>query len=132
MKLWLFCRGSIEPKDTTRSFVKCPLLHVPKTLTVVFEEQPVMYTHVTNIDIPVSVTDAMTRLMADLVDCLADTVDVELMEDVHISLSRTVALQHHWIDPFTTDLRRGLDAEIPEFDLSFDGVKLLTNDEKTR
>ncbi|XP_071814083.1 U6 snRNA phosphodiesterase 1-like [Apostichopus japonicus] len=85
----------------------------------------------------VSVSDAMTRLMADLLDCFntedeGEEVKVELMEDVHVSLSKTVTLQYHCIEPLTADLMQGLTATIPQFDFSFDGIKILTNDEKSR
>lgn len=79
----------------------------------------------------------MTRLMADLLGCFntedeGEEVKVELMEDVHVSLSKTVTLQYHCIEPLTADLMQGLTATIPQFDFSFDGIKILTNDEKSR
>ena len=53
------------------------------------------------------------------------------VEDVHISLSRTVALQHHWIEPITSTLRDKF-KEHRVFPLALSEVAFYCNEEKTR
>ncbi|XP_072169206.1 U6 snRNA phosphodiesterase 1-like [Diadema setosum] len=55
----------------------------------------------------------------------------EPSDDLHISLSRTVCLQYHWIEPFTKSLS-GLIAATRSFKCHLERVDIYTNDEKTR
>lgn len=52
-------------------------------------------------------------------------------EEFHISLSQTVVLRHHWIQPFTQSLKAGL-AHCKRFMCSAGKLKVYCNAEKTR
>ncbi|XP_054632431.1 U6 snRNA phosphodiesterase 1 isoform X2 [Dunckerocampus dactyliophorus] len=52
-------------------------------------------------------------------------------EELHLSLSQTVVLRHHWIQPFTQSLKAGL-ACCKRFVCSADRLKVYCNAEKTR
>jgi len=53
------------------------------------------------------------------------------VEDFHVSLTRTVALRHHWINDFTTSLG-ALAARIQPVKVKIRGHKVLVNEEGTR
>ncbi|XP_075138341.1 U6 snRNA phosphodiesterase 1 [Leptodactylus fuscus] len=53
------------------------------------------------------------------------------MEDFHISLSQTVVLRHHWINPFVQALRDRL-CSVRRFLCVADQLKVYVNNEKTR
>ncbi|XP_068081275.1 U6 snRNA phosphodiesterase 1 [Anabrus simplex] len=76
--------------------------------------------------------DLIFLSLADVfVECLKEIAPMKLIKDLHISLTRTVILRHHWIEPFT-DSVRALVQEIPRFQLSFSSVNVYCNEEKTR
>nr|XP_057931000.1 U6 snRNA phosphodiesterase 1 [Doryrhamphus excisus] len=52
-------------------------------------------------------------------------------EELHLSLSQTVVLRHHWIQPFTQNLKAGL-ARCKRFVCSAGRLKVYCNAEKTR
>ncbi|XP_063235451.1 U6 snRNA phosphodiesterase 1 isoform X2 [Bacillus rossius redtenbacheri] len=52
-------------------------------------------------------------------------------DELHISLTRTVVLRHHWIDSFVASVRQIFEA-VARFQLTFGSVDVYTNEEKTR
>ncbi|XP_014095835.2 U6 snRNA phosphodiesterase 1 [Bactrocera oleae] len=65
-------------------------------------------------------------------DVLADVIkDLHAIEDLHISLSRTVVLQHHHIDSFVESLRTTLEINA-RFAISLRRLHFYTNAERTR
>jgi len=62
---------------------------------------------------------------------LVKELELEPTEDSHVSLSRTVSLRHHWIDPViqgvTTTFR-----DIDRFTIKLDRLQVYCNDERTR
>ncbi|XP_066289461.1 U6 snRNA phosphodiesterase 1-like [Branchiostoma lanceolatum] len=72
-------------------------------------------------------TDGVKHLLG----CLETEVQLQQVEEYHISLSRTVPLTFHWIQPFIDSLRDTL-RHTERFFCTFHGAKLYTNDEKTR
>lgn len=54
------------------------------------------------IDDPV---ERMIELIDELLKCLRPLEFIP-MKDLHLSLSRTVAIRHHWIQPLTDRLQR--------------------------
>ncbi|KPI97367.1 UPF0406 protein C16orf57-like [Papilio xuthus] len=56
---------------------------------------------------------------------------LNLCDDFHLSLSKTVVLNYHTIVPFTQSLKEVL-CDIERFYLGFDNIEVLCNDEKTR
>ncbi|RUS84176.1 hypothetical protein EGW08_008063 [Elysia chlorotica] len=55
----------------------------------------------------------------------------EILPEFHVSLSRTVAIRHHWIEPLVDSLKDKLQ-DISTSVCEIVDVKLFTNDEKTR
>lgn len=80
--------------------------------------------------IPVSPDKRLQAFLKELLLCL-QPLNFQLIDDPHISLSRTVCIRHHWIEPLTESLK-------DQFHLlesclcDIQTVKLFTNDEKTR
>ncbi|XP_068595765.1 U6 snRNA phosphodiesterase 1 isoform X2 [Brachionichthys hirsutus] len=58
-------------------------------------------------------------------------VVLKQQEEFHLSLSQTVVLRHHWIQPFTQSLRAGL-VHYKRFACSGDRLRVYCNAEKTR
>lgn len=61
----------------------------------------------------------------------AGGVVLNLQEEFHLSLSQTVVLRHHWIQPFTQSLKAGL-AHYKRFVCSAGRLKVYSNAERTR
>ncbi|XP_017483767.1 PREDICTED: U6 snRNA phosphodiesterase isoform X1 [Rhagoletis zephyria] len=65
-------------------------------------------------------------------EALADVLhDLHTIEDLHISLSRTVVLQYHHIDSFVESLRNKLEVTA-SFSISLSRLHIYTNEERTR
>ncbi|CAN9499434.1 unnamed protein product [Ophioblennius macclurei] len=75
--------------------------------------------------------DFMERLEELLQTAGAQGVVLTPQEEFHLSLSQTVVLKHHWIQPFTQSLRAGL-ARCRRFSCSAGKLKAYCNAEKTR
>ncbi|XP_067358777.1 U6 snRNA phosphodiesterase 1 isoform X1 [Channa argus] len=77
-------------------------------------------------------SDEFKELLEELLSA-AGTCDVVLtpQEEFHLSLSQTVVLRHHWIQPFTQSLKSGV-AHIKRFVCSAGKLKVYCNAEKTR
>ncbi|XP_020790903.1 U6 snRNA phosphodiesterase 1 [Boleophthalmus pectinirostris] len=58
-------------------------------------------------------------------------IDLTPQEEFHLSLSQTVVLRHHWIQPFTQNLKAGL-AHCRRFMCTAERLKVYCNAEKTR
>ena len=54
----------------------------------------------------------------------------EKIEDPHLSLTKVVALRHHWIDDFVNSARKS--AAFAPFSVSVAGLKAFANEEKSR
>ena len=59
------------------------------------------------------------------------TLQLLPLSEVHVSLSRTVPIQHHHIEPLTTALRSEVRIRSP-FKLHLSSVAVYVNDDKTR
>ena len=57
--------------------------------------------HFVNVDNP---DERMIELIEELLMCLRP-LDFKPMKELHLSLSRTVAIRHHWIQPLTDRLQ---------------------------
>lgn len=57
--------------------------------------------------------------------------NVQNIEDLHISLTRTVILKHHWIDSFTESIKNRVRC-IKKFMILFGNLKIYCNEERTR
>ncbi|XP_046382788.1 U6 snRNA phosphodiesterase [Ischnura elegans] len=66
-----------------------------------------------------------------LVALMEPEVLLKRVEDLHVSVTRTVILRHHWIDPFVDSVQKSL-IGFPSFSLGFGNLEVFTNEEKTR
>lgn len=62
---------------------------------------------------------------------LLGQLELEPTEDTHISLSRTVSLRHHWIDPVVQGVSHGF-KQVDRFTVKLDKLQVYCNDERTR
>ncbi|XP_014668377.1 PREDICTED: U6 snRNA phosphodiesterase-like [Priapulus caudatus] len=87
----------------------------------------------TYIFVPVTVDKHLGNLVRKLVKAAREFTgsDWQCVDDFHISVSRTVVLAHHCIEPFTDSIKTQLEF-VKSFIITFEGVELYTNDEKTR
>ncbi|XP_026872975.2 U6 snRNA phosphodiesterase isoform X2 [Electrophorus electricus] len=86
----------------------------------------------TYIYLPYEPEDVFLELLDELLSGAAGHgVALVRADEFHISLSKTVVLHHHWIQPFVRSLRTGL-APCRRFVCSADKLKVYSNHEKTR
>jgi len=50
--------------------------------------------------------DLASELSELLCEQLQSVVSFHVVQDMHISLSKTFVMRHHWIEPMVADLRR--------------------------
>lgn len=62
---------------------------------------------------------------------LLTELEVEPTDDAHVSLSRTVSLKYHWIDPVIQGVTNGL-KDIDRFLIKMDKLQVYCNDDRTR
>ncbi|KAJ8924948.1 hypothetical protein NQ315_001113 [Exocentrus adspersus] len=62
---------------------------------------------------------------------VAHSIDIKKTEELHISLTRTLVLKHHWINLFVNTLKANL-AHHRKFMVLFDGLEVYCNEERTR
>jgi len=62
---------------------------------------------------------------------LVRELEIEPTEDSHVSLSRTVSLRHHWIDPVIQGITTAF-REVDRFTMKLDKLQVYCNDERTR
>lgn len=76
---------------------------------------------------PVEVLEKATK------DILAKLIDLkfESLKEFHLSLSRTLPIPYHWLQPLISSLK-SLSETTKPFIITFSGLKLLPNDDKTR
>lgn len=75
----------------------------------------------------------MVELQTNILNVLKDSVGMELncLEKSHISLTRTVVLQHHWINTFKTSIIEQL-KYVKSKSIDLNSLMFYSNDEKTR
>ncbi|NWI21003.1 USB1 phosphodiesterase, partial [Crypturellus soui] len=86
----------------------------------------------TYVYLPYEAPEEFTELL-ELVVCRARAYATQLapMDDFHVSLSQSVVLRYHWINPFVQSLKERL-ASFHRFFCLADQVKVYTNQNKTR
>jgi len=50
--------------------------------------------------------DLIVELSEMLCEQLQSVADFHIVQDIHISLSKTFVMRHHWIEPMVADLRK--------------------------
>lgn len=80
-----------------------------------------------------SINDSLLELQHTITKILKDFIGLELncFDKSHISLTRTVVLQHHWIDIFKTSIIEQL-KDVRSKTIDLNSLMFYTNDEKTR
>uniref|UniRef100_T1IPN4 U6 snRNA phosphodiesterase 1 n=1 Tax=Strigamia maritima TaxID=126957 RepID=T1IPN4_STRMM len=63
--------------------------------------------------------------------CSTNDVILEKVEDLHLSVSKTVVIRHHWIKSLTTELQKKF-THFNKFLVCLKSLDIYTNDEKTR
>lgn len=76
-------------------------------------------------------TPSLSSLTETLMTCLPQDLTFHPSDDHHLSLSRTVCLQFHWIDPFTQSFRERVSG-MRSFQCHIEQVDVYANDEGTR
>ncbi|XP_076588770.1 U6 snRNA phosphodiesterase 1 isoform X2 [Chaetodon auriga] len=86
----------------------------------------------TYVYLPYHPEEEFMELLEELLSATrAHGVDLSLQEEFHLSLSQTVVLRHHWIQPFTQSLRTGL-VHCKRFVCSAGRLRVYCNAERTR
>lgn len=86
----------------------------------------------THVFFPYFPDEEFLELLDEMMEVAASHgVPLTRVEDYHLSLSQTVVLKHHWIQPFVQSLRTGL-AHCRRFLCSADKLRVYSNAEKTR
>ncbi|CAH0547447.1 unnamed protein product [Brassicogethes aeneus] len=62
---------------------------------------------------------------------IPSTIEIKPVDDLHISLTKTVILKHHWIQSFSDSIKENT-IFIKKFMIMFDGIKVYCNEERTR
>lgn len=73
----------------------------------------------------------MCNMIAELISIIPNSTDWHQMESLHVSVSKTVVVRHHWIDQLRTDLTEALQ-DLKTFHCELHSVELYANEEKTR
>lgn len=73
----------------------------------------------------------MEELTSIITSDVPNVLNVQKVEDFHISLTKTVILKHHWIDSFTESIKNRT-KHIKKFMILFGSLKIYCNEERTR
>lgn len=88
----------------------------------------------THVLVPFVLPDGFPELVASLKrvwPAEASELHVDDLRDIHVSISRTVPIRHHWIDPLKEFLQREF-KDKRRFVCNFPKIGVYVNDEKTR
>lgn len=86
----------------------------------------------TYVYLPYNPVEEFTDILEELVSVAkSHSMDLIPQQEFHLSVSQTVVLRHHWIQPFTQNLKAGL-AHCRRFICSAERLKVYCNAEKTR
>jgi len=80
---------------------------------------------------PVKMSASFENIIDDIFDVLNLDNEFKNVKDVHLSLSKTLVLRHHWIDPLKKQLNKVM-SNVTPFWCQFNAVKFYCNDENTR
>jgi len=67
----------------------------------------------------------------DIKELIVRELDLEPINNYHLSISRVVSLRHHWIDPLIISLKSEIEKQ-QQFHVTLDKLQVYTNDDKTR
>ncbi|XP_044737389.1 U6 snRNA phosphodiesterase, partial [Chrysoperla carnea] len=87
----------------------------------------------TYIYLPYKGNEYFSQLVDGVADICLPITKLEIVNDFHISLTKTVILKYHWIESFVSTVRTKLNANcLKRFQLFFNSMEVYTNEEKTR
>lgn len=75
--------------------------------------------------------NVIRELMKTLIGLCESSVTMYPCEDLHVSLTKTVVLRHHWIESFISTISSNI-SHIGQFVVFFDSLKVYCNEERTR
>lgn len=75
--------------------------------------------------------DDIQALISAVISNVPEPLNVQKMENLHISLTKTVILKHHWIDHFIESVKDKT-KYMQKFLILFDSLKIYCNEERTR
>lgn len=76
-------------------------------------------------------SDGMRELISTVINNLPKVFNVQRIEKLHISLTKTVILKHHWIDIFMESIKNRI-IYIKKFVIFFGSLHVYCNEERTR
>ncbi|KAG8230354.1 hypothetical protein J437_LFUL000625 [Ladona fulva] len=85
----------------------------------------------TYVYVPYEPTLVMNSLIDVIIALFEHDITLKKVEDLHISVTKTVVLRHHWIDPFIDSVQEAI-SSFSRFSIGFGSLNVLTNEEKTR
>ncbi|TRY98076.1 hypothetical protein DNTS_023529 [Danionella cerebrum] len=144
-------RDPFKDESGRRMEDKSPRLPLPETIKGMFRELEEKWTDnceehggrmrsfqhergnwATHLFIPYEPNEAFMEVLNDIMELAqAQGIPLTISEEFHLSLSKTVILRHHWIQPFVQSLRTGL-TQFPKFFCTGDKLSVYCNAEKTR
>lgn len=83
--------------------------------------------------ISVDLSESIQHLQKSIRDSVRENLNLELCEvkELHVSLTKTVILRHHWIESFVESLEKKF-RNTQKFPLHLNSLKIYCNEEKTR
>ncbi|XP_055710345.1 U6 snRNA phosphodiesterase 1 [Phlebotomus papatasi] len=83
--------------------------------------------------IPFDLSESIQHLQKSIKNSVRKNLNLELCEaqELHVSLTKTVILRHHWIESFVASLEKKF-RNIRKFPLHLNSLKIYCNEEKTR
>ncbi|XP_046994571.1 U6 snRNA phosphodiesterase isoform X1 [Schistocerca americana] len=118
---------SLYNKDEQERTDDDPLLHEGRVRSFPHERG----NWVTFVYIPCDPSPSLHTLLEVFCNLLESIAVLKPVSDLHISLTQTVVLRHHWIDPFVDSVSEKV-KELPRFRITFDSVNVYCNEAKTR
>ncbi|KAF4094988.1 U6 snRNA phosphodiesterase 1 isoform X2 [Onychostoma macrolepis] len=143
-------RGSVKRK-ASKSAHLTPRLPIPDTVKEMFRESEEQWSDkseehegrqrsfqhergnwATYVFCPYDPEEAFLELLNEMMEVAsAQSIPLTLSEEFHLSLSKTVVLRHHWIQPFIQSIRTSL-TQFQKFFCVADKLRVYSNAEKTR
>ncbi|CAG9864653.1 unnamed protein product [Phyllotreta striolata] len=81
--------------------------------------------------IPLEQQDGVKDLVNEIIRCAPESINLKPVDDFHISLTKTVILRHHWINPFVDSVKLRT-KYLNKFMILFNDLKIYCNEERTR
>ncbi|CAH0390462.1 unnamed protein product [Bemisia tabaci] len=81
--------------------------------------------------VPYEYNEGLRSILSDAIEICGTEIDLKPIEKPHISLTRTVVLQHHWIDTLVEDIKKSI-SKVNRFIVSFSSVGVYCNDDRRR